>query len=118
MTARGARVALALGLTLAVPTTASAGPAVREGDCGLIKVGAHHYLVIASTVSCSFAKKTAARLIPLTPKPLAAGARTGSLPGPKGYKCIATLGPGKTKLQLSGGCERGAVPVIQWSRAS
>jgi hypothetical protein len=84
----------------------------------LIKVGAHHYLVLANSVSCSFAKKTAAKLIPLKPKPLAPGAKTGSLPSPKGYKCIVSLGPGNSKLQLSGGCAKGTIPAIQWDRAN
>jgi hypothetical protein len=118
MTARGTLAALTLGLTLAVPTAASARPAIHDKTCGLIKVGAHHYLVLANTVNCSFATKTAAGLIPLKPKPLAPGARTGSLPSPKGYKCIATIGPGNSKLQLNGGCAKGAVAVIQWDRAS
>ena len=117
MTARRVFLLLALCVTLASPT-ASARPATKDGTCGLVKVGTHHYLVLAYKVSCSFAKKTAARLIPLKPKPLSPGAKTGSLPSPKGYKCIATLGPGNSKLQLNGGCAKGGVPVIQWQRAS
>jgi hypothetical protein len=118
MTVRSLLVASVLGVFLLAPLSASATSVAAQGNCGLIKVGAHHYLVIANSVSCSFAKRTAAKLIPLKPKPLAPGAKTGSLPGPKGYKCIATLGPGNSRLQLNGGCAKNAVPVIQWERAS
>jgi hypothetical protein len=109
---------LAVTLTLGATANASGGTHTAQGNCGLIKVGSHRYLVLANTVGCTFAKRTAARLIPLKPKPLRPGAETGSLPSPKGYKCIATLGPANSKLQLSGGCARGNVPVIRWERAS
>jgi hypothetical protein len=118
MTARAALAAIAVCLALAGSTAASARTDALQGNCGIIKVGAHHYLVLAHTVSCTFAKKTAAKLIPLKPKPLAPGATTGSLPGPKGYKCIASLGPGNSNLQLSGGCAKGTLPAIQWNRVS
>jgi len=111
-------VPLTLGLALALPTTASARLDALSGNCGLIKVGPHRYNVLAYKVTCSFAERTAARLIRFKPKPLTPGAKTGSLPGPKGYKCIATLGPGDGNLQLSGGCAKGSVPVIQWERVS
>lgn len=119
-TARGslATLALAFGLALALPTSSLARQKAHQAVCGLIKVGSHHYLVLASKISCSFAKKTATKLIPLTPKPLTPGAKTGSLPGPKGYKCIASLGPGNSNLQLSGGCAKGTLPAIQWNRVS
>lgn len=118
MTTRRAFTAFAIALALATPTTALARHATTNGNCGLIKVGSHHYLVLAYKVSCSFAKTTATKLIPLKPKPLAPGAKTGSLPSPKGYKCIATLGPGNSKLQLNGGCAKNGLPLIQWQRAN
>ena len=118
MTVRSLLVASVLGVFLLLPLSAPAAPVAAQGNCGLIKVGAHHYLVLANGVSCSFAKKTAAKLIPLKPKPLAPGAKTGSLPSPKGYKSIATLGPGNSKLQLNGGCTKGPVPAIEWTRAN
>ena len=112
--------ALMLTVTLATgaATNALAGGRAAEGNCGLIKVGSHHYLVLAYKVSCSFAEKTATKLIPLRPKPLAPGGKAGSLPSPKGYKCIATLSPGNSKLQLSGGCSKSGAVLIQWQRAN
>jgi hypothetical protein len=110
------RIACLLALlTLAIPASASARPAKETGYCGLVKIGSHRYLVLANFVSCSFAKKTAARLIRLKPKPISPGSKTGTLPGPKGYKCVGTLGPGN--IQLSGGCTRTGAVGIQWSRA-
>jgi len=109
-------IACLLGLLmLAAPVSAPARPAIKTGYCGLIKVGSHRYLVLANAVSCPFAKRTAARLIRRRPKPFSSGSKTGTLPGPKGYKCIGTLGPGN--IQLSGGCTKAGAIAIQWSRA-
>jgi hypothetical protein len=101
---------------LVAPASASPRPATKTGYCGLVKVGSHRYQVLANTVPCSFAKKTATKLIRLKPKPLTPGLKTGTLPGPKGYKCVGTLGPGN--IQLSGGCTKAGTVAIQWSRAS
>jgi hypothetical protein len=103
-------------LLLVAPASASPRPATTTGYCGLVTIGIHRYQVLANTVSCSFAKNTATRLIRLKPKPLAPGLKTGTLPGPKGYKCLGTLGPGN--IQLSGGCTKAGTVAIQWSRAT
>ena len=104
-------------LALAYPASSPAAPVGAVGTCGLIAVGAHRYLVVANTVTCAYAKRTAARLIALKPK-LAPGKRTGRLPSPSGLICTATLGPGAGTLQLNGGCSRRGAVVILWDRAS
>jgi hypothetical protein len=102
---------------LAAPAmTLASGTQVRAA-CGLVSAGSHKYFVLASGgVSCATAKTTAAKLAVLKPKPLAPGAKTGTVPGPTGEKCIATLGPGN--IQLNGGCSKGGAVLIQWDRAS
>ena len=113
------RFALAgmIAAALAAPAATLASGTSARGACGLVAAGSHRYFVLASGgVSCASAKKTTARLAVLKPKPLAPGAKTGTVPGPAGDKCIATLGPGN--VQLNGGCSKGGAVVIQWDRAS